>query len=136
MSRPTYKRAERVADQIRMEVADILAKKSKDPRLSLVTVTDVKVSNDLRTARIYVSTLEQGPQAQEVFQGIEKAKGFIRSELGHRIVLRYTPELSFWPDSSGPRAERVWKILDELSPSQDADNPNSESLPPAGPSEG
>ena len=55
MSKSTYKRSERVADQLRIEVADILAKKSKDPRLQNVTVTHVEVTNDLRIARVYVS---------------------------------------------------------------------------------
>ncbi len=57
MAKPTYKRSERVADQLRIEVADILAKKSKDPRLHSVTVTDVEVTKDLRIARVYVSIL-------------------------------------------------------------------------------
>lgn len=128
MSRPTYKRAERVADQIRIVIAEILAKRSKDPRLSLVTVTDVKVSPDLRSARVYVSTLQEGLDAQKIFQGIEKAKGFIRTELGNRMELRYTPELSFWPDSSSEGAQRILKILDELSSSQDMNSQNREGL--------
>ena len=114
MAKPTYKRAERVADQIRMEVADILAKKSKDPRLNLVTVTDVEVSNDLRNARVYVTTLQSGNSIDDVLAGLGHAMGFIRSELGRRLELRYTPELMFKSDVSGRQAERIWKILDEL----------------------
>jgi len=114
MAKPTYKRAERVADQIRMEVADIIARKSKDPRLSLVTVTDVEVSNDLRTARVYVTTLQSGNSFNDVLAGLEHALGFIRSELGRRLELRYTPDLIFKADRSGPQAERIRKILDEL----------------------
>ena len=114
MAKPTSKRAERVADQIRMEVADILARKSKDPRLNLVTVTDVEVGNDLRNARIYVTTLQGGASIDDVLEGLEHATGFIRSELGRRLELRYTPELTFKSDTSGRQAARIWKILDEL----------------------
>ncbi|MEC4673410.1 MAG: 30S ribosome-binding factor RbfA [Nitrospirota bacterium] len=114
MAKPTYKRAERVADQIRMEVADIIARKSKDPRLNLVTVTNVEVSNDLRNARVYVTTLQSENPIDEVLAGLDHALGFIRSELGRRLELRYTPELMFKSDASGPQAERIWKLLDEL----------------------
>lgn len=114
MARPTYKRAERVADQIRMEVGDILTRKSKDPRLALVTVTNVEVTNDLRVARVYVTTFRDGPEAQEVYEGLESANGFIRMELGRRLGLRYTPEIIFRPDLSEARSGRILQILDEL----------------------
>ena len=114
MAKPAYKRADRVADQIRMEVGDIIARKSKDPRLNLVTVTDVEVSNDLRNARIYVTTLQGGDPINEVLEGLKHAMGFIRSELGRRLELRYTPALTFKPDTSGRQAARIWKILDDL----------------------
>jgi len=114
MAKPAYKRAERVADQIRMEVADILARKSKDPRLNLVTVTDADISPDLRNARVYVTTLQGGDAMEDVMKGLEHAVGFIRSELGRRLELRYTPELTFKSDTSGRSAQRIWKILDAL----------------------
>ena len=114
MSKPTYKRAERVADQIRMEVAEILVRKSKDPRLNLVTVTDVDMSSDLRMARIYVSTMYQGQEADDVLKSLTRAVGFIRTELGHRMVLRYVPELKFHMDSSGLHGDQICKMLDQL----------------------
>ena len=124
MSKSTYKRADRVADQLRIEVADILAKKSKDPRLQCVTVTNVEVTSDLRLARVYVTLL--GPQDDEpgIMKALNSAAGFVRSEIGRRLELRYTPEIKFWRDSSGPRAERILKILDTLpSPAkEDADS--------------
>lgn len=119
MSRPTYKRAERVADHLRMEVADILARKTKDPRLGLVTVTDVELSNDLRSARVYVACLPGGAQEQEVFQGLRSAVGFIRTELGRRLDLRYIPALTFLRDTSGMYGERMEKLLDQLPPASE-----------------
>ena len=117
--KPVTKRATRVADQIRMEVADILMRKVRDPRLQAVTVTEVSVTNDLRLARVYFTAGLDGVPDREIAAGLAKAAGFIRSELGQRLELRYTPELVFFKDVSGPRGDRVLALLDEVRPSQD-----------------
>lgn len=114
MTKSTYSRAERVADQIRMEVADILMRKIKDPRVRSVTVTDVELTKDLRIARVFVTTMEQNKDERLVFDGLAKASGFVRAELGRRLALRYLPELIFMKDISGPRADRVLALLDRL----------------------
>lgn len=114
MTKSTYSRAERVADQIRMEVADILMRKIKDPRVRSVTVTDVELTKDLRIARVFVTTMEQNKDERLVFDGLSKASGFVRAELGRRLALRYLPELIFMKDVSGPRADRVLALLDGL----------------------
>ena len=114
MAKPVYKRAERVADQIRMEVADILTRKIKDPRVKFVTVTDVDLSPDLRVARVYVTTLEEGQGEKTTLQGLERALGFIRAELGRRVALRYTPELIFCLDLTRQRGERIEELLKSL----------------------
>ena len=114
MAKTAYKRATRVADQIRMEVADIIMRKTKDPRVASVTVTDVEITNDLRLARVFVTTLLDAEHEREAFLGLEKAGGFIRSELGRRLNLRYTPELVFQKDTAGPRGDRILSILDHL----------------------
>ena len=134
MSKSAYKRAERVADQLRIEVADILAKKSKDPRLQNVTVTHVEVTNDLRIARVYVSFLEKKDDEPGILKALSSASGFVRSELGRRLELRYTPEVKFWSDSSSPRTERILNILDSLSPASslevvDEDSSRAPNLP-------
>jgi ribosome-binding factor A len=114
MPKTTYKRAERVADQIRMEVADILMRRIKDPRVRSVTVTDVELTSDLRLARVYVTTMERDDAERQVFDGLGKAAGFIRAELGKRLVLRYLPDLTFIKDISGPRGDRILQLLDSL----------------------
>jgi ribosome-binding factor A len=114
MSKATYKRADRVADQIRMEVADILMRKIKDPRVHSVTVTGVEVTADLRIAHVFVTTMETGQAEQEVFAGLSKASGFVRAELGRRLTLRYLPEVIFKKDVSGLRGDRIMRLLDEL----------------------
>ncbi len=118
MSKTTYKRADRVADQIRMEVADILMRKIKDPRVHGVTVTDVELTGDLRMAYVFVTTMEQGQAEQDIFTGLTKASGFVRAELGRRLTLRYLPEVIFKKDVSGQRGDRILELLDGLHTDQ------------------
>jgi ribosome-binding factor A len=111
MSKTTYKRADRVADQIRMEVADILMRKIKDPRVHGVTVTDVELTGDLRIAHVFVTTMERDAAEREVFVGLSKASGFVRAELGRRLSLRYLPDVIFKKDVSGIRGDRIDQLL-------------------------
>ena len=113
VAKPSYKRAERVADQIRMEIADILARKTKDPRVQSVTVTDVDLTPDLRTAHVYVTTFQEEEEAGSL-QGLKSAAGFIRGELGHRVALRYTPELIFCRDKSRQCGNRIDQLLNSI----------------------
>ncbi|NGZ01889.1 MAG: ribosome-binding factor A [Nitrospira sp. WS238] len=114
MSRTGYKRADRVGDQIKMEVADILMRKIKDPRVHDVTVTDVDLTGDLRTAHVYVTTMETGEAERNIFVGLSKASGFVRAELGRRLSLRYLPDVIFKKDISGPRGDRIMQLLEGL----------------------
>lgn len=114
MSKATYKRADRVADQIKMEVADILMRKVKDPRVRDVTVTDVDLTGDLRTAYVFVTTMETGEAERNTFSGLSKASGFVRAELGRRLSLRYLPDVVFKKDVSGPRGDRIMQLLEGL----------------------
>jgi len=120
MAKTGYSRADRVADQIRMEVADILMRKIKDPRVRSVTVTDVELTNDLRIARVFVTALGTDAETKDVFAGLGKASGFVRSELGRRLTLRYLPEVVFVKDVSGQRGDRILQLLDELHDKTDA----------------
>jgi len=104
-----------------MEVADILARKIKDPRIRLVTVTDVVMTADLKIARIYVTAMDRDHFEQETKPGLNSAVGFIRTELGRRLNLRYTPELVFFRDIGPERGDRMEKLLNSLHlDSQDA----------------
>jgi ribosome-binding factor A len=114
MSKSPISRATRVADQIRMEVAEILSRKIKDPRVQFVTVTDVKMTADLKIARIYVTALDQEHYEQQTAPGLKSAVGYIRTELGRRLNLRYTPEIVFYRDTSAEYAHRMEKILNSL----------------------
>lgn len=123
MAKTGYKRATRVADQIRIEVADILMRRTKDPRLGLVTVTDVALTDDLRIARVYVTTLQEGPEEAQTFARLSKAAGFIRTELGRRLKLRYTPELVFYKDTTGIRANRVLALIESVRVGEEEEGP-------------
>jgi ribosome-binding factor A len=114
-----YKRAERVGDQIRTEIADILVRKIKDPRIGFVTVTAVELTDDLRHAKVFVSILEAVPQQSKTLQGLIRASGFIRNELGKRLRLKFLPQLSFHLDQSAQKAARVLQLLEELKKSDD-----------------
>ncbi len=114
MEKAPVSRATRVADQIRMEVANILARKIKDPRIQFVTVTDVTMTADLKIARVYVTALDQEHFEQQTSPGLKSAVGFIRTEVGRRLNLRYNPELVFFRDTSAEYGNRIEKILDSL----------------------
>lgn len=111
-----HKRTDRVGDQIRMEIADILMRRVKDPRVGFVTVTAVDMTADLQQAWVYVTVLQQGPQETETLAALARAEGFIRSELGRRLKLRYVPALTFVKDTSLDRVNRVMTLLDQVRP--------------------
>jgi ribosome-binding factor A len=112
MSKPTYKRSARVGDQMRQEVADILMRKIKDPRIGFVTVTEVEISDDLRNAKIFVSTY--GGDREETLKGLKSASAFIRAELGRRMRLRFIPEILFRYDETAERGAHIMEILHDL----------------------
>ncbi len=127
MAKSSISRATRVADQIRMEVAEILSRKIKDPRVQFVTVTDVSMTADLKIARVYVTALDQEHYEQQTAPGLKSAVGYVRSEVGRRLNLRYTPEIVFYRDTSAEYANRMEKILDSLpqEPHHEADESSS-----------
>jgi ribosome-binding factor A len=109
-------RANRIGEQMKKELSDIIGQKLKDPRIGFVTVTDVQVTGDLQQAKVYITVLGDDEQKANTLNGLEKAKGFIRSEVGQRIRLRKTPELFFEFDESidyGNRIETLLKSLHE-----------------------
>jgi ribosome-binding factor A len=108
------KRSERVADLIKMEIADILIKKLKDPRVGFVTVTGVDVTDDLRYAKIYISVMEDEGARKKTLAGLNSASSFIRSELGRRLVMRRIPELAFKIDNSLEQAAHIFEVLDKI----------------------
>ena len=113
MPRPGH-RTERLADLIRIEVAEMVEGELKDPRIGLATVTRVELSPDMRHGRILVSVTEESAAQQETLAGLASAAGFIRRELAQRLRLRRAPELVFVLDRETEEAERVERLLKDI----------------------
>lgn len=111
---PKY-RVGRVGEEIKKEICQMLQMELKDPRIGFVTVTDVEVTRDLSLARVYLSILGSEEERKETLRSLERAKGFIRSELGRRIRLRHTPEIEFRYDKSIEYSCRIAHLLHEIS---------------------
>lgn len=114
------RRTERLAEEIREEVALLIASELKDPRIGFVTVTRVEVTPDLRTARIYVGVLGTEKQRTTSLAGLKQGAGFLRRALGRTLRLRYTPELLFLYDEGLEASDRVAKLLAEIGSSPTA----------------
>ncbi|GGE25138.1 ribosome-binding factor A [Marinithermofilum abyssi] len=108
-------RASRVGEQVKKELSQVLQYEMKDPRIGFVTVTAVEMSGDLQQAKVYISVLGSDEQKQETLEGLAKAKGFLRTEIGRRIKLRHTPELVFKFDESIEYGQRISKLLEEVN---------------------
>ena len=109
-----HKRADRVADLILKELAEVLLRKVRDPRLADITLTKVDVSPDLRNAKVYYSLLGDDQKKDEVAGGLESARGFVKRELGKRLHLRRIPDIVFYFDDSLEHGSHIEQLLTEL----------------------
>ena len=124
------RRAERLAEQIREELSLIIAGEVEDPKVGFVTVTEAKVSADLRTAKVYVSVLGTEDEIRESMAALKRAAGFIRNQLGIVLRMKRTPDLHFVYDDTDLRAARIEELLNQevakaKEPNELADNPNA-----------
>ncbi|HUL93615.1 MAG TPA: 30S ribosome-binding factor RbfA [Burkholderiales bacterium] len=106
-------RLRRVADQIQRELSGLLRAELKDPRVGMITLTGVEVSPDLAHAKVFFTMLGDAEALARSQAGLRRAAGFLRSELGHRLKLRVTPELRFVHDASVERGVRLSKLIDD-----------------------
>lgn len=120
-------RAFRLADQIQFEVSDILENKLRDPRRGFLTITGVEVTDDLRTAKIFVSALGGPEDLKNAVALLSHARGFVRSELAKRIRVRFMPEIYFKGDDSAARGVNMDRLLTDLRegrlPADDTEEP-------------
>ncbi len=113
--RPSFSRADRIADLLKEEVANMLLFEVKDPRVQgLVTVISVKVTKDLRHADLFVSVHGGGEKEQKAMVGLGKAAGFIRKSLGRRIRMRRVPELHFKLDETLKNQEHLEQLFRKI----------------------
>ncbi len=109
------RRIARLNDAFRDEISDILRRQIKDPRLGVfITITRVEISADISHAKVYVSVMGSEEEREGALKGLEAASSFFRREIGHRLALRRTPELSFRRDDSIERGAHVLELLDEV----------------------
>ncbi len=109
-------RARRLGERIREELADLLRRDVADPRLALVSVTDVEVDREFRVATVYVSALDASDRMDDILQAFDRARGFLRHELAARIPLRSFPQLRFRHDASAERGAHIETLLETLKP--------------------
>ena len=120
----TSRRVERVSSLIKREVSLLLLNGIKDDRVGagIVSVTDVNVSGDLQHAKIFVSIYGTDEAKAEAMAGLKSATGYVRSELGHRVGLRRTPEVVFLEDHSLERGDKMLLLLNKLSQERKPDD--------------
>jgi len=108
-------RPDRVADQIRSELASLLAREVHDPGIGFVTLTRVRVSPDLQQARVYYTALGDEQSRRNSERALARAAGFLRRQIGARLRLKRTPELTFHYDESIAGQDRIEQLINELS---------------------
>ena len=114
-----HRRADRVAEAMREEIATFLAEEAKDPRITrLVTVTGVEVTRDLRHAKVFVSVMGTDAERAQTFEGLASVAVHLRSRVGRALRLRLAPEITFLPDQSIERAARIESLLAQIKSAQ------------------
>ncbi len=106
-----FARCQRVAEQIHRLLADLIRQEVKDPRLSLVSVNEVDVSRDLSHAKVYFGMLNPESDSSDVKGALNKAKGFLRSQLARELGIRHVPELHFHYDDSAARGAELTSLI-------------------------
>ncbi len=109
-------RRQRMGDQLRVELAELIQREVRDPRVGFVTVTEVRMSGDLKYARVYVSILGNAEQKEESLAALARASGFLKAQIGKRMKFRQMPELRFVVDDTLDHAEHIDALLASAPP--------------------
>ena len=109
----TAPRSARIADQIQRELAELVRLEVRDPRVGMVTITGVEVSRDQSHAKVFFTVLGSAGEVEHALEGLQRAAGFLRSGLSHRLTVRKVPELHFAYDESVERGVRLSRLIDE-----------------------
>ena len=126
---PLSHRVERIAEQIREEVSQILSSEVSDPGVGLITVTRVKMTPDLSLARVYWTSMGDAAQRKQTAKALSRAASFVRHLLSSRLTLRRSPEVQFLFDQSVAAQDRVEQILLELKREEEARQPAPDTAP-------
>ncbi|MFP4465624.1 MAG: 30S ribosome-binding factor RbfA [Candidatus Goldiibacteriota bacterium] len=107
-------RKQKLESLLKRELSIIIMREVKDPRVSFVSVHEVSLTNDLKTAHVYISIMGSREEKQKTFKGLSKAAGFIKSVIGKNIRLKYIPDIKFAMDEKMEQKDNVLKILKNL----------------------
>jgi len=113
------RRSQRVADVVRAQLSRLILLEAHDKDLHLVTITDVEMPPDLRSARVYFSCLGADEEREKAADALRRAAGYLRREVGQRCQLRYAPELHFIFDRSLERGARIEELLHQVLPPEE-----------------
>lgn len=111
-----YKRSKRVQELLLEEISKLIQFELKDPRIGFATLTGVNLTDNLKFARVFVSIIGDEAQKRDTLEGLQSARGFIRSWLGKNLNLRYIPELDFQLDETAENAQNISRLLNEIHP--------------------
>jgi ribosome-binding factor A len=125
-------RQARVADQIQRELAQVVRAELRDPRVGLVTFTGVELSRDASHAKVFFTVLGAASDVENAREGLQRASGFLRTQIAHRLSTRTVPELHFEYDESVERGMRLSKLIDEAVNPPPAEKPKRARRKPGG----
>ena len=108
-----FSRGQRVAEQIRRELAELIRQEVKDPRVSLISLTDVELTPDYAHAKVFFTAMGGADSVPETLEGLRRASGFLRRELGKRVRIHTLPELHFHYDRSVEEGSRLSQLIDQ-----------------------
>ena len=108
-----FNRSRRVGEQIQRELANLIQREIKDPRLGMVTVSAVDLSRDLSSAKVYVTVLNESQDIEQTLDVLNRATGFLRHELGRKVMMRIVPSLQFIYDASVSRGNELSNLINE-----------------------
>ena len=114
MKKKGFQRSERVAGQVRRDLAELIRTELKDPRVGMISLTDVELTPDYAHAKVFFTTLN-AEHLDEIQRGLKRASGFLRRELGRRIHIHTLPELRFVYDSSLERGSSLSQLVDQAN---------------------
>jgi len=120
-----FPRARRVADQIQRELPELIRQEVKDPRVGMLTITEVELNRDMEFAKVYFTTLGGQAEHDACLQGLQRASGFLRTQLSHRMQLRMVPKLSFVYDKTVEYGIKLTHLI-EAAIAEDAKHPKDE----------
>ena len=121
-----FQRSDRVAHKIKQVLSELLLKEISDPRLEMVTITDVKMTADLRIARVYFVSSSGKNSGEDIAKGFRSAMGYVKRKFAQQIGLRYTPDLKFFYDNSFDYGDRIDAVLKKIKTQNESDHQTAE----------